>query len=502
MKGIATTPEIAFGLQAELRRVRETQRALGGGLAGQMLRKKGLEPRASLTARGAPDPSLGAFQADHEKTLESIRSLVRGARFPAASDVIAGTPAFADISAGVGKGLRDTIVRTAKTVGYGGLSETVEETAQIAMRSVETESKAFGMDPDFIRHASSIAFGRPGGTRDLLGDDPFGSLGISGRRWGEQLETLTQGLAPMFSAGSTKAVAGLHGVLAGQTEFDRTSGDALAAIRGVTPGLGAADRFDFSDLLPGHRRGAEGLSSLISGAIADQAQVEKLSRTALSLSGALTPDFSEVPRRIFESPSGPWARGGILGDASVASALELNSVFGAGAARKLCALGLTRLGALGLDRSPARDVLAGLEPTTTRGLMRDLGAEFDFARGVIDSPAWVGLRGFASGPGWSELLANAEGALDLPATDAADEPAGEDRAAGRETMSVAERMREMGFWFPAPTRRDAAFWINFLVALDTVSEAMAGGDPRKVLFAMMSLAALTMTWRGGPRDGD
>jgi hypothetical protein len=495
MKGIATTPKIPFGLQAELRRVRETQRALGGGLAGQMLREQGLEPRASLTAPGALDPSLGAFgafQADHEKTLESIRSLVRGAGFSDASEPIAGTSAFADIPTGVGKDLRDTLAST-KRVGYGGLSETVEETARIAMRSVGTESRAFGMDPDFIRDASSIAFGRPGRTHNLLGDDPFGFLGISGKRWGEQLETLTRGLAPMFS------VAGLRGAPAGQTEFNRTSREALAAIRGVTPGLRAADRFDYSGFLSGHRRGAEGISSLVSGAIVDQAQIEKLSRTALSLSGALTPDLSEVTRGIFESPSGPWARGGVLGDASVASALELNSVFGPDAAGKLRSLDLAGLGTLGLDRSLARDVL---EPTTTRRLIRDLGADFDFARSVIDSPAWVGRRGFASDPGWSELLANAEAALNLSAADGADEPAGEDRAAGRETMSVADRMREMGFWFPAPKMRDAAFWINFLVALDTVSEAMASGDPRKVLFAMMTLAALTMTWRGGPRDGD
>src|SRR6202012_831377 len=140
----------------------------------------------------------------------------------------------------------DDIAKAAKMVGFGGLSGQVEETARIAMRGVGAESKAFGVDPDFLRDASSISFGRAGRTRDLLSDDPFGALGLSGERWSERVEELTKGLAPKFSQTRSAALAGLGGAFADRADLGRLSREALRAIRGVTPGLGSAETFDLT----------------------------------------------------------------------------------------------------------------------------------------------------------------------------------------------------------------------------------------------------------------
>jgi hypothetical protein len=492
MKGAVTTPDLPLGLQAQLRRVRETRRALGGGLAGQILREQGLEPRASLLGPGALTPGLGAmdaFQKSHQETLKSIRSLTMGPDLSAASEQIAEKFRVAGLGAGIGKALQDDIARTA---GIRGLSESAAEAARIAVRSARLESNAIGLRPDFVRDASSIAFGGTRRTRDLLGDDPLGALGISGKRWNEQFETLTRGFAPMFGEENAKALAGLRGVVAGQDDFERISRHALAAIRGVTPELGVADRFDFSSFLPGHWRGAEGLSSVIAGGIVDQAQIEKLSRTALAASGTLAPDFSERIRGVFESSVSPWAKGGIYGESSFGSALELNSVFGADAGKQLRGLDLAGLG-------------AGLDPAMSRSLVRGLGAEFDLARGVIDSSAWAGLHDFPD-LDWAGLRASAEAAREASAGAWAEEPEADPEAVGRETVSLADRLREMGFWLPGrvplPAGHDKLFWAKVIVSSNPVAEAMASGDPRRVFFTLMGVLLLFWGESGGPQDGD
>jgi hypothetical protein len=492
MKGVQTRPELPLGFQSELRHFGKTRRALDSYLQGPAFGKEALGPRGALTIRGGLDPSFGAFdafQADHLKALESIRSSLLGVGSPAASELIAGTPKFADITTGVGAGLHDDIAKTARMVGFGGLSGKVEESARIAMGGVGAESKAFGVDPDFVRDASSIAFGQSGRTGDLIGDAAFGAMGVFGKHHTANIKKLTRSFGSMPSRESTAALAGLRGVFADQDDFLKVSRETMRAIRGVTSGFGAAENFDLNGYLPAHRQwGAEELS-LIGRGIVDQARLEKLSSAVLTGSGSIGPDISEMTRGIFERGIGPWAKGGIFGAQTLGSAFELSSVLGVDGSSRLRGLEVTAFG-------------AGLDPTMTRGLIRDLGAEFDFACGFTDGSMWTGLPGFTSPTRWSDLLASAEAALDVSVSDVAEELDDEDAIGAPTPAALARRMRERGFWLPVPTRRDGAFWLNFLVAVDTVSEAIAAGDPRKVLFALMSLAALTMTWPGDSRPRD
>jgi hypothetical protein len=488
MKGVRTTPEMPLGFQSELRRFRKTQRAYDSYLHGAAFGKGALGPRG---VRGGFDPSFGAFDdfhADHSKALESFRSVVGGTDLSVASDLIARSPGFAGLTTGIGKTLRDDITKTARIAGVGGLSETIDEAAQIAMRSSRIQSRAIGADPDFVRDASSIAFGGSARTRDLDAD-ARGALGLSGKRWNEQFEKITKGFAPTLSQTSTTALAGLSGVVADQADFGKLPRETLRAIRGVAPGPEKAAIFDITGVLPVHPRWGPEELSLIDRGIVDQARTRKLSRTVLAGSAGIAPDISELASGIFDSSIGPWAKSGIFGGPTLRSAFELNTVFGVGAPTRLRGLDPTAFG-------------IGLDPEVTRGLIRDLGTEFDFARGLTDSSVWTGLRGFTSPTKWSDLLATAEAALDLPVPDVAGELDDEDENGVPTPAGVARGMRERDFWVPIPSRRDGVLWLNFLVAIDTVSEAITAGDPRKVLFALMSLAALTMTWPGDspPRD--
>ena len=492
MKGARTTPEMPLGFESELRQFRKTQRAYDSYLQGAAFEKIALGPRGAVGVRGGFDPSFGAFDAfhaDHLKALESFRSVVRGTDLSVASDLTARSPGFAGLTTGIGKTLRDDIAETARIAGVGGLSETINDAARIAKRSARIESRAIGVDPDFIRDASSIAFGGSARTRDLLDADARSVMGLSGKRWNEQFEKITKGFGPMLSPTSTAALAGLSGVVADQADFGKLTRETLRAIRGVAPGPEKAATFDITGILPGQLRWGPGELSLIDRGMVDQARIEKLSRTVLAGSVGFAPDISELTRGIFDSGIGPWAKSGISGGPTLGSAFEPNSVFGVGAPTRIRGLDPTAFG-------------VGLDPKVTREVIRDLGTEFDFARGLTDSSVWTGLRGFASQTKWSDLLATAEAALDLPVPDVADELDREDEIGVPTPAGVARRMRERDFWVPIPSRRDGVFWLNFLVAIDSVSEAIATGDPRKVLFALMSLAALTMTWPGDspPRD--
>jgi hypothetical protein len=505
VKGTATTSDLPFGIQTELRHMREIQRTLKGGLADQLHQGQVFAPRASLDARGTLDASLGAFdafQVDQEKTLESIRSLVEGFGFTAASDYFAESPAFADITTGVGKGLSDTLAKTAGAVGYGSLSKTVEEASGILAGSVAGGLKPLGVDPDFVRDASSITFGHSRQTRDLLGEDVLDALGISGQEWGERLEKLAQGLAPTHSIRATNIAPELDGITgSGEFDFEKASGGALFGMQGITYGPGTSDWFDSSGFLLSQRNGIGELSSLISGSIVDQAQIESLSRAAVSLSGTLAPALPGMTRQIFDGNIDLWAQGVVTGDTAFATGLELSSRFGGRVGKGLPALDVAKFGLRGFDHSPVQGIISSFEPRMVRAFTGALGTESDFAHGVVNGSAWAEMAGLARDPRWSELFADTETALELPANESVEKATEDDDDAHPATIGVAERLRQMGLWLPAATKREAAFCINFLVSLDAVSEAMEAGDPRKVFFALMSLAALVLTWPGGSRDG-
>jgi hypothetical protein len=143
----------------------------------------------------------------------------------------------------------------------------------------------------------------------------------------------------------------------------------------------------------------------------------------------------------------------------------------------------------------------GIDPSLTFGLGAGFEAKQRLARGIFDSSAWSGQWDLPISE-WAGLKSSAEGAFGGPAGEWADRSERGAEATDPKTVGIAERLREMGMWLPIRGRQEAAFWLNFAVSVRAVKQAIASGHAGSVLFALISLMALSLTWPGGPPPGD